>query len=1018
MRVMSRWLASLPALLATLVACGGTSNGAGSSADPNANRPESCPARAPSPNPLPGVRSEHRTLDYWLLRAATYGDLDEPLLDAQAVASHRRALLEDVEGRPLGQIDLAAPIDRELLFSELTERLGFVKEKFETGTYLEADGSRATAETLALLRAPSALPDLSPAFYTAEENVPLRCAPRRTGFYTDSLDLAFDRNNCSTIRPGELVQVLAQGGDMKLARTSYSLGWIANDAPLSSPVSSERAAELARARPFRPLTRRATLEAAFALLDQPYGWGDHEGGRDCSRYLMDVFDTFGLAMPRHSARQAIAGTYSIDVSAMTSEREKLLLIDEAAARGVVLLHFPGHIMLYLGRDEGGVAFAIHSFAEYLEPCPGVTLPDDEPPETLRTVDRITVSTLELGRDTTRKAFIERITRVTVLGKPPGPELVGSAEMRPVAPVEIPSDEATCEDSLASAIFRSPAAPNAEQPLRVIATLDEHPGPLEIALRDPTGNEVRPAIRRLGGPPFTYWVEVPSPAAGAWTAAIGDGSRIVACERITVARGRPSQPEPATGAWEPRWRWENDTENLYAAFVEQLFDYPVDEDLTWPNLQTLLLDRDHNLLHGHLGFEEDARVRLGPDCADLPYFLRAYFAWKTRLPFGFRQCSRGRAGAAPTCGDLNTHLEEREGGPDSQAFMSFVAGVRDGVHSATARTLPRDSRTDVYPVPLSREALRPGTVYADPYGHLLVIARWVPQTATSYGMMLGADAQPDGTIGRRRFWRGTFLFRPETTEFGAGFKAWRPLTFNRGSRTLEPLSNEELRRTTEHVPFSDQQYTGSMDDFYDRMDALINPRPLEPRGVMTTLVDALEESVVRRVNSVQNGVDYMNENGWPTAAMPDGHDIFETSGAWEDYSTPSRDMRLLIAIDAVMGFPDVVERQPQRFALSADEAGPLAAAIRGELRPSLAARHFDYTRSDGSTTRLTLADIVDRAEAMEIAYNPNDCPEHRWGAREGTDEASTCRNRAPPEQQRKMERYREWFRTRTRPPRGT
>jgi hypothetical protein len=40
-------------------------------------------------------------------------------------------------------------------------------------------------------------------------------------------------------------------------------------------------------------------------------------------------------------------------------------------------------------------------------------------------------------------------------------------------------------------------------------------------------------------------------------------------------------------------------------------------------------------------------------------------------------------------------------------------------------------------------------------------------------------------------------------------------------------------------------------------------------------------------------------------MPDGAAIFETSGAWEDFSTPSRDLRLLIAIDVVQDFPDRV-----------------------------------------------------------------------------------------------------------------
>jgi hypothetical protein len=39
----------------------------------------------------------------------------------------------------------------------------------------------------------------------------------------------------------------------------------------------------------------------------------------------------------------------------------------------------------------------------------------------------------------------------------------------------------------------------------------------------------------------------------------------------------------------------------------------------------------------------------------------------------------------------------------------------------------------------------------------------------------------------------------------------------------------------------------------------------------------------------------------------------------------------------------------------------------------------------------------------MAYNPNDCPEVRWGASDGTDERATCKRRAPSDQRRKMEK---------------
>ena len=81
---------------------------------------------------------------------------------------------------------------------------------------------------------------------------------------------------------------------------------------------------------------------------------------------------------------------------------------------------------------------------------------------------------------------------------------------------------------------------------------------------------------------------------------------------------------------------------------------------------------------------------------------------------------------------------------------------------------------------------------------------------------------------------------------------------------------------------------------------------------------------------------------------------------------------------------------------------------------LAARGFEYTRSDGSTWKLTLADVVERMKAMEVSYNPNDCVEIRWAAPEGSDERITCKRRAPAEQQSRMEKYRTWFADRQRP----
>ena len=98
----------------------------------------------------------------------------------------------------------------------------------------------------------------------------------------------------------------------------------------------------------------------------------------------------------------------------------------------------------------------------------------------------------------------------------------------------------------------------------------------------------------------------------------------------------------------------------------------------------------------------------------------------------------------------------------------------------------------------------------------------------------------------------------------------------------------------------------------------------------------------------------------------------------------------------------------------------AAEVREQLervlREELAARRVTYSRSDGSPFTLSLTDVASRAEALEMAYNPNDCVEVRWGAPAGSDEAKTCRRRAPSDQGAQMKRYRAWFHERRRPPR--
>jgi hypothetical protein len=95
---------------------------------------------------------------------------------------------------------------------------------------------------------------------------------------------------------------------------------------------------------------------------------------------------------------------------------------------------------------------------------------------------------------------------------------------------------------------------------------------------------------------------------------------------------------------------------------------------------------------------------------------------------------------------------------------------------------------------------------------------------------------------------------------------------------------------------------------------------------------------------------------------------------------------------------------------------VAADLERRLADELRARTIAYTRSDGSPFTLSLAQVIARERALEVAYNPNDCVEFRWGAPPDSDEGKPCRARAPADQGERMETYRSYFRERKRPPR--
>jgi hypothetical protein len=124
---------------------------------------------------------------------------------------------------------------------------------------------------------------------------------------------------------------------------------------------------------------------------------------------------------------------------------------------------------------------------------------------------------------------------------------------------------TCEGAAGIAILPSPLAPWKGAPLRVIFAA-EKPLDGELSLIAPDGSVAAKSHERQGGPPYFWFAEVASPAAGTWHATLSRDNAQAECSRITrdiVVREVKPAPPSATPAslWPLRNSWNRATENL-------------------------------------------------------------------------------------------------------------------------------------------------------------------------------------------------------------------------------------------------------------------------------------------------------------------------------------------------------------------------------------------------------------------------------------------------------------------------
>ena len=375
-------------------------------------------------------------------------------------------------------------------------------------------------------------------------------------------------------------------------------------------------------------------------------------------------------------------------------------------------------------------------------------------------------------------------------------------------------------------FSFPLLPRAGDPVRIVAVSREQLAPFiaEVSGRGATA-KLEPADQ-WGPGPYAWEFQAPALDEGEHSVTLRDPvtAAILGCSTIDIAPSGGARERVAESdeVWPVRRAWTGALEDLYSVWVARLFRTAGDSRGRWHRLHAVFRDPERNVLFGALGWNEDdagtpeaprpTAVRARADCGDLPYVLRAYFAWKLELPFRFQRCNRRNALQGAECYEERSNLTDRYRGREDPVdrFNRFLeTWVTVGVHSATPRTLPEDDTSDFYPIEMTRTALRPGTVYVWPYGHLVVITDWVEDDVGGV-TLVAVDGHIDGTVTFKRFSPKNFPYLPGLRTFG--FKTFRPVVYAEGE--IRSVDNAGLSASDAPLILSEEQYRfRRSNDFY-------------------------------------------------------------------------------------------------------------------------------------------------------------------------------------------------------------
>jgi hypothetical protein len=392
-----------------------------------------------------------------------------------------------------------------------------------------------------------------------------------------------------------------------------------------------------------------------------------------------------------------------------------------------------------------------------------------------------------------------------------------------------------------------------------------------------------------------------------------------------------------------------------------------------------------------------------DCADLPYVLKAYFSWMNDLPFTFpivltavlapgeknfmdeltstdvgigdKKFPWG-SGSKKTDIRYNRYgniIVEKRFIKNGENINKVLTEVADTISTATFRTNASNNTTsklfrDTYPIAITRDSVKAGTVLYDPNGHVAIVYEVTPN-----GKVHLIDAHPDNSLTAITYGE---KFTQTNVVIGGGFSNWRPFDVDGSVRAT---ANEDL------PDYSLEQFNRKKDfiinnvamNFHEYVRNKLSVGALSYNPILE-LKESLEEicnDVKERATAVTLGITSgISKKNHPNELPAN---IYGTDGDWENYSTPSRDARLKASVREGRALMiKMLEGKRNNDPTIIYEGQDLNSDLQVTYTKAVNKCVFDVRKTNGHVESVNLDFVL--KNIFKLSFDPYHCVELRWG----------------------------------------